>query len=109
MNGLAWDPQNKFLATIASDRCLRVFSTKGYKALSKTYKCGLPSTAQGESAEEERTTRLFHDDTFMSFYRRMDFSPDGELLAIPSGVLEFEGDSKASHCTHIFSRSNFSK
>ena len=25
-----------------------------------------------------RNVRLFHDDTFPSFYRRLDFSPDGK-------------------------------
>jgi len=89
-----------------------------------------------------RNVRLFHDDTFPSFYRRLDFSPDGkyetqlkhemcklfhlasiisacyvmlllylgELLVVPSGVLDVEGEtSDAPHCTLIFCTSNYSK
>merc|ERR1711997_1429080 len=59
---------------------------------------------------EERNVRLFHDDTFQSFYRRLDFSPDGELLVVPSGVLDIEGETaNAPHCTFIFCTSNYTK
>jgi len=54
--------------------------------------------------------RLFHDDTFPSFYRRLDFSPDGELLVVPSGVLDIEGETtNAPHCTFVFCTSNYTK
>ncbi len=57
-----------------------------------------------------RTVRLFHDDTFPSFFRRADFSPDGEILAVPSGVLDVDGEAdKPTHCTYLFSRMDYSK
>ena len=31
-----------------------------------------------EKVVDVRNVRLFHDDTFPSFYRRLDFSPDGK-------------------------------
>lgn len=52
-------------------------------------------------------TRLFYDDTLKSFCRRPDFSPDGEFLIAPSGVIEKDG--KLTNCVHIFHRSDFSK
>ena len=58
---------------------------------------------------EEKLVRLFHDDTFQSFYRRIGFSPDGELLAVPSGVLEIEGETSIANCTYLFSKANFAK
>lgn len=40
--------------------------------------------------------KLFHDDTMMSFARRPDFSPDGELLFVPGynlwNLLERSGE-----------------
>jgi chromatin assembly factor 1 subunit B len=89
-----------------------VFNTKGYKTICKTSKCKLALGAcdsETGAKPEERTVRLFHDDTFPSFYRRLSFSPDGELLVVPSGVLEMEGDAKVTHCAYVFSRTNFNK
>lgn len=53
--------------------------------------------------------RLFHDDTFKSFYRRLCFSPDGELVVVPSGVLDVEGEAATPHCTYVFARNNLTK
>ncbi len=118
VNGVAWDPLNKFIATISSDRTLRVYNTKNYKNLSKTYKSQLavPTTSTTEASEAEaaneiepKNVRLFHDDTFQSFFRRMDVSPDGELIVIPSGVLEIDGEANVKNCAYVFSRTNFSQ
>ena len=107
VNGVAWDPLNKFVASISSDRMLRIYNTKNYKNKIKTHKAPLPVPI--EDKIEERNVRLFHDDTFQSFYRRLDFSPDGEILVIPSGVLEIDGETSIKHCTYVFSRENFAK
>jgi len=116
VNGVAWDPLNKFVATISSDRTLRIYNTKNYKNKSKTHKAALPVEVENkvenpssQTCIEERNVRLFHDDTFQSFYRRLDFSPDGELLVIPSGVLEIDGETSIKSCTYVFSRENFLK
>jgi len=108
VNGVVWDPKNKHVATIASDRCLRLFGTKSFNYARKVRTCKLAVAGTPEG----RNVRLFHDDTFMSFYRRLDFSPDGELLAIPSGVIDADGlpsEAKVPHCTHLFSRLNYTK
>ncbi len=123
VNGVAWDPLGEAaVITIASDRVLRVFKPKSFKVRSKTFKCLLPlgssSPTKKEEGEEEKssssptlsTVRLFHDDTFPSFFRRAAFSPDGEVLAVPSGVLDVEGQAdQPTHCTYLFSRMNFAK
>jgi chromatin assembly factor 1 subunit B len=95
---------------------LRAYKTKNYKIMSKTYKAQLPvpvtdkeNPESGVKMIDERNVRLFHDDTFPSFFRRMDFSPDGELLVIPSGVLEIDGETRMKNCTYVFSRTNLSK
>ena len=88
---------------------LRVYSTKPYKLKYKTHKAKLPLGVDPESGErkEEKNVRLFHDDTFQSFYRRLAFSPDGELLVVPSGVVEVDGETDVTPCTYVFSRLNF--
>lgn len=53
--------------------------------------------------------RFFYDDTFQSFYRRLDFSPDGEILAVPSGVLEIEGETLVANCTYLFTKGSLTK
>ena len=98
-------------------RTLRIYNTKNYKNKSKTHKAALPveienkveNPSESQTSIEERNVRLFHDDTFQSFYRRLDFSPDGELLVIPSGVLEIDGETSIKSCTYVFSRENFLK
>lgn len=88
-----------------------MYSTKNYKQSVKTSKCKLALGLTGNEADEsgEKKVRLFHDDTFQSFFRRLAFSPDGELLVVPSGVLEVEGQAETPHCTYVFSRTDFSK
>ena len=81
---------------------------------SKTAKAHLPVPVEdkeniGQTKVEERNVRLFHDDTFQSFYRRLDISPDGELIVVPSGVLEIDGEASIKNCTYIFTRSNLNK
>jgi len=53
---------------------------------------------------KEKEVRLFHDETFKGFFRRLSWSNDGEILVVPSGVIETDGDSKVTHCTWVFSR-----
>jgi len=114
VNGVSWDPLNKFVLTLSSDRHLRVYNTKNYKNKCKTYKSQLPVSIEdkenpGQFKVEERNVRLFHDDTFQSFYRRLDISPDGELIVVPSGVLEIDGEAAVKNCTYVFTRASMNK
>lgn len=70
---------------------------------------------------EEKPNQIFHDDTLMTFCRRLNFSPDGRILFAPCGLLELEGvtttdesestkKEKKIHTTYAFVRyDNFSK
>ena len=90
---------------------MRFYKTKSYKLHQKTVKCKLSIGVDQETGKkmEERTVRMFFDDTFQSFYRRLAFSPDGEILAVPSGVLDIDGEAKTENCTYLFSRLDLSK
>jgi len=56
-----------------------------------------------------KSVRLFHDDTFKGFFRRLHWSNDGELLVVPSGVVETDTEAKLTHCTYVFTRIDLNK
>lgn len=75
---------------------------------------GIDQVKEKEKGKEkdvvkEKEVRLFHDETFKGFFRRLSWSNDGEILVVPSGVIETDGDSKITHCSWVFSRVDLSK
>ncbi|XP_046667146.1 chromatin assembly factor 1 subunit B isoform X2 [Homalodisca vitripennis] len=98
VQGVAWDPCGQYVATMSSDRVCRVFNSTTRKVVSRVYKGHLPGVAA-----ESKPTHYFHDDTLKSFFRRLTFTPDGEFLIVPSGVVE-EPDKNPKNSTILFSR-----
>ncbi|XP_031617836.1 chromatin assembly factor 1 subunit B [Contarinia nasturtii] len=92
VQGVTWDPKDKSVATIASDRMLRTFDPKTGKVQRRINKATYPVSET--SPLYNKKIRLFHDDTLATFYRRLCYSPDGNLLIVPSG------------CTDIITSSN---
>lgn len=75
------------------------------KVIQRVHKAKLP-TPPGHPLEG-KVTRLFYDDTFKSFFRRLTFSIDGSLIIVPSGIIESQGTSdNISNATIVFSRYN---
>lgn len=62
---------------------------------------------------EEIKSRLFHDDTLKSYFRRMSFSPDGQILVTSSGILETIDEQtknkNTTNVTYVFARKSFTK
>jgi len=110
VQGVAWDPKNKYAATLSSDRTLRVFNTKNYKLFTKCDK-SVPLRKKGDC--EEIKSRLFHDDTLKSFFRRLSFSPDGQILVTSSGIMETIDEQNKNKVTtnvsYVFARKSFTK
>lgn len=103
VQGVAWDPLNKYLATISTDRFFRVFDVQSRKNVIRSNKSTLPVSKDSEFFE--KSVRLFHDDTLQTFFRRLSFSPDGTLIVVPSGLAEVEGSNeKPLNTTYIYSR-----
>lgn len=103
VQGVAWDPLNKYLATLSTDRYFRVFDVQTKKNVLRANKSCLP--VPKESPLFEKSVRLFHDDTLQTFFRRLSFSPDGTLIVVPSGIAEVEGSSaKPFNTTYIYTR-----
>ncbi|KAF5404584.1 Chromatin assembly factor 1 subunit b [Paragonimus heterotremus] len=124
VQGVTWDPLGFYVASLSSDRACRIYRAGTRNCLAHVAKAG--------------KQRLFQDDSWKSFFRRLSFSPDGLLLICPSGNLEeavFAGsvvtaaslatnvtsapqsDSSVSaipivapqHAAHLFLRSNFTR
>lgn len=104
VQGVAWDPLNKYLATLSTDRHFRIFDAKTKKIIQRNNKSLIP-VAEG-NAFYKKQIRLFHDDTLQTFFRRLSFSPDGSLIVVPSGIAEIEGCSniKPVNTTYIYTR-----
>ncbi|KAI9353669.1 WD40-repeat-containing domain protein [Obelidium mucronatum] len=69
-----------------------------------------PSTKKQKTTDSQlastTTTRMFHDDTLSSFFRRLSFSPDGSLLVAPAGLYREKPKDIALNVVYIFSREN---
>lgn len=104
VQGVAWDPLNKYLATLSTDRHFRIFDVKTKKIIQRNSKSLIP-VAEGNPFFK-KSIRLFHDDTLQTFFRRLSFSPDGSLIVVPSGIIEKEenSSSKPINTTYIYTR-----
>ncbi|XP_023329591.1 chromatin assembly factor 1 subunit B [Eurytemora carolleeae] len=129
VQGVSWNPKHNIMATLSSDRRCRFYNSTSRKRIGETYKAFLnldlekkKKKKKTETSEEgpldvekieekeekientEKNVRLFHDDTFKGFFRRLSWSNDGELLVVPSGVMETDTEAKITHCTYVFTR-----
>ena len=100
VQGVAFDPLKQFLASISSDRTLKVFNLHtGMTCVSSVSKIAAP---------DQTHFKAFKDETLPSFFRRLAYSPDGRILVVPSGQYKQETD-KTINCTFVFSRTCLSK
>ncbi|XP_066145773.1 chromatin assembly factor 1 subunit B [Euwallacea fornicatus] len=106
VQGVAWDPQNQFIATISTDRVCRLFDTVGKKVKARIHKGKISAVPEGHFLRDKEV-KYFHDDTFKSFFRRLKFTPDGSLLIVPSGYLETESCKTALNATLVFTMDEF--
>ncbi|XP_053687554.1 chromatin assembly factor 1 subunit B [Sabethes cyaneus] len=105
VQGVAWDPKNQYLATLSTDRYFRVFDLHAKKVLTRSNKSLLP--VPKDSPLHGQTIRLYHDDTLQTFFRRLSFSPDGNLIVTPAGVAEIPGVPKPLNTTYIYTRNSW--
>ncbi|XP_050390036.1 chromatin assembly factor 1 subunit B [Patella vulgata] len=109
VQGVAMDPLNELVATLSTDRSCRIFNLNSKNCMHNIAKMSLPNNSPAEENKDNKpkSFRIFHDDTMRSFFRRLSFTPDGQLLITPAGCIE-RGE-KVINSTHIFSRAAFSK
>lgn len=132
--GFCWFYPLSFLANTLNDtmpcinfcRSCRIYSFANRSCLHNITKMAMPAstsnrpTSPSSNNNNTKSKRIFHDDTMKSFFRRLDFSPDGNLLVVPSGCLETGSSSSSSsssssnsdqnvYTTLVFSRHSLSK
>lgn len=98
VQGVAWDPRGVLVATCGSDRSVRV-----YRAGSRHTQHLVAKAVFATGAGGRRRARLFQDDSWKSFFRRLAFSPDGLLLVCPAGQIPSAEDApgREQHAAHI--------
>lgn len=105
VQGVSWDPCNQYICTISSDRQCRLVDISTKKTVQRVHKSNIPTPF--DYPLRDKTVRLFYDDTFKSFFRRLTFSIDGTLIIVPSGIIEPQDTiEKTSNATIVFSRHN---
>ncbi|KPJ05522.1 Chromatin assembly factor 1 subunit B [Papilio xuthus] len=105
VQGVSWDPKGQFIASASSDRTFRTFDIATKKVISKSSKAVLPFPK--DHALYDTKVRLYHDDTLQTYYRRLEFSPDGLFVAVPAGRIEPEQgkmDFKPINAVYIYTR-----
>ncbi|XP_045768940.1 chromatin assembly factor 1 subunit B [Maniola jurtina] len=105
VQGVAWDPRGQLIATASTDRVFRTFDVASKKVVSRSSKAVLPFPAGHPLCCS--SVRLYHDDTLQTYYRRLHFSPDGLLIAVPGGSVEPEQakvDMKPLNAVYIYTR-----
>ncbi|KAH8868730.1 Chromatin assembly factor 1 subunit B [Schistosoma japonicum] len=95
VQGVTWDPLGFYVASLSSDRACRVYRAGTKNCLAHISKAG--------------KQRLFQDDSWKSFFRRLTFSPDGLLLICPSGNLEEAAFAGSTTTTTMVSSTNISQ
>ncbi|KNA08086.1 hypothetical protein SOVF_165860 [Spinacia oleracea] len=115
VQGVAWDPLSKYVASLSSDRTCRIYVNKPQKAKGverMNYACQhvIVKTEQ-QSADDTKGLKnhLFHDETLPSFFRRLAWSPDGSFLVVPAGLYKSSPESESINTAYIFSRKDLSR
>ncbi|KAJ0175871.1 hypothetical protein K1T71_009030 [Dendrolimus kikuchii] len=92
VQGVSWDPKGQMIATASTDRVFRTFDISTRKVISRSSKATLPFS----------TEHPLHNVKV-----RLQFSPDGLLVAVPAGKVEVEQgkvDFKPINAVYIYTR-----
>ncbi|MES1918779.1 Chromatin assembly factor 1 subunit B [Bonamia ostreae] len=97
LQGLAVDPLGLFVVALSNDGSLRFFVRKA-----KRRACEKPKFKKFKVLEKFEGERLFAKEVENGFYRKLEWSPEGEFLATSSGRF----DKNDKHSAAIFCRDN---
>lgn len=99
VQGVAWDPRGQFLATQGSDQRVLVYPVLGGTEFA------LGPALRIE--KHERAQLQFYPESFNAFFRRLTFSPDGELLVVPALLVESAEGGEKRDAAAVFARRDF--
>jgi chromatin assembly factor 1 subunit B len=94
VQGVAFDPTGRLVASLGNDRALAVHSAVGFKV----------SGTCAVTAEEPKSHYFASDMSCNSVFRRLSWSPDGSFLACPSGLQVPETAKPHMYAVHLFAR-----
>ncbi|XAR73191.1 hypothetical protein NMG60_11007084 [Bertholletia excelsa] len=115
VQGVAWDPLAKYIASLSSDRTCRIYFSKPHnktKGDKMNYVCQhvlAKLELQTEDESKPAKNHLFHDETLPSFFRRLAWSPDGSFLVVPAGSYKFLPASEPVNTAYVFSRKDLTR
>eukprot|EP00158_Paraphelidium_tribonemae_P002917 Partr_v1_DN25779_c0_g1_i3_m74423 putative chromatin assembly factor 1 subunit len=135
VQGVAWDPRGEFIASQSSDRSVHVHLLKAVKdggvrssTINRSVRQQIhpPSAVASVSSKHDNNmdveepvlqppvdkikySKLYIDETFVTFFRRLSFSPDGSLLLCPAGITGSGDGDEPNHCVHIYARNSLNK
>ncbi|XP_050216667.1 chromatin assembly factor 1 subunit FAS2-like [Mercurialis annua] len=116
VQGVAWDPLAKYVASLSSDRTCRVYvqksQTKGKCVDKMSFVCQhVISKAEQQTLDDTKSSKshLFHDETLPSFFRRLAWSPEGSFLVVPAGSYKISSASDTVNATYVFSRKDLTR
>ncbi|ONK58033.1 uncharacterized protein A4U43_C09F7250 [Asparagus officinalis] len=119
VQGVTWDPLGHYVASLSSDRTCRVYANKpqprhkghekiNYVCQHVLTKAELLQTLDNPKPSSAKT-HLFHDETLPSFFRRLQWSPDGSFLLVPAGMQKYSSSSDTVNTAYIISRKDLSR
>lgn len=116
VQGVAWDPLGKYVASLSSDRTCRINANKPQSKTKGNEKINFVSQhviakAEKKTADDQKASKehLFLDETLPSFFRRLSWSPDGSFLVVPAGSYKPSPASDPINSAYIFSRRDLSR
>jgi chromatin assembly factor 1 subunit B len=68
---------------------------------------GADPQQQQQGAGKALQAALFHDESLNTFFRRLAWSPEGSLLAVPAGVYREHAGQQPQHATYIYARGHW--
>lgn len=105
VQGVTWDPLNHYIASLSADRKLILFDAQTGKTIQQVDKL----TVERKQNNRNPSSKLFADHTFRSFSRRLTFSPGGELLFAPSGIVAKSDRDGYQNAVYVFERKTLNR
>ncbi|OBA25524.1 WD40 repeat-like protein [Hanseniaspora valbyensis NRRL Y-1626] len=104
VQGCSWDPKNEMIITMSADRSICIYKPK-FNNQNKLQDIKLVNRiVKGEMNLLGKQESIFAQVDF-NFFRKLQFSPDGNLLVLPYGIWKTENNVEVN-CVHIFHRAN---